>query len=1116
MNDIIKLVEFCNNEGIVFNLENEELSIEAEKGTLNQELLKQIKNNKLKLISFFKKKFCDLSFSQERLWFNDQLNHNASYNIPGAIELNGPVDINILEKTIQKIITRHEILRTNFILIKNEPKQVIHENANFSLYIIDLSNTQYQNVRKKVFLSIEKESKYIFNLESDNLFRVVLYKLSEQQFILYFNMHHIISDGWSFAVLTHEISIFYESLINNKPNPLPNLPIQYSDYAKWQKEEAKGEAIKAQTKFWEEKLANTSILEFPTDKIRPKHTSFNGKTISFIIDNEITQQLNELSNSMNASLFMTLLSAFNVLLYKYSGEQDICVGTPIANRTREELEKLIGFFVNTITIRSNIDPVRSFNELIYQVKETTLQAYENQDTPFEKVVEAVDPKRNTSQSPLFQVMLVLQNNPVIDLKFSGISVSILELKSSVSKFDITLHIKESNVGLDCAFEYNTDIFESATIKRLITHFNILLASITKNPDVPLKDLSILNNCEIEQLLFTWNKTSMDFNFSKTIDQLFIEQAERTPNKTALEFNDKSITYLELNLNSNIIANYLLNKFDNGENKIIGVILKRSEKLLYAILGIIKAGFAYLPIDPEYPKQRINTILEDAKPVAIINETSENQYININDILGNKNSSFPNRKHNSESTLYIIYTSGSTGKPKGTIIQHYNFINYISWASNYYLKDNITGNFSLFTSISFDLTATCIFLPLLNGKTLEIFDQNQPIENILLNTFKSNSIDCVKLTPSHISLLGNLNIETSKIKLIIAGGEELLNDHIHILKKLNRNITVINEYGPTEVTVGCIAHNIQTTEEPIMIGRPIANTHVYIARDLELLPPGIPGEILVGGKSVTKGYLHRPNLTNKKFISNPFTKNKNDLLYKTGDLAKYLPDGTIQYLGRIDNQVKLRGYRIELGEIEAAINKYENISTSVVSLIHTKSNNKILIGYFVKESLDCNVNSQELIKHLRSELPDFMVPTTIIELKEIPLTINGKVNKKALPKPDGKIDTNTEYKAPETNTEKRLVEIWEQILGVDKIGIHDNFFELGGHSLLATSVHSHIKAEFSAELPLKVFFEEATISYLAQQIDSGNYIKEMADIKKAKANEEEFQLNAMSDYEEIEF
>ena len=1025
-----------------------------------------------------------LSFAQERLWFIDQYDHNASYNMPGAIRLFGALNIEVLEKTLLAIVSRHEVLRTNFVTINNGAKQVIHESATSRLEIVNLSHLSKEAADSQILGSIHKESQKPFDLANDSLIRFILYTISEEESVLFMNQHHIVSDGWSFSILINEITQIYEAYSNGKPSPLTDLPIQYADYAIWQRAYLEGERLQKQADYWKDKLEGVAILELPTDKPRPKEQTFNGNRLPIHLNKALTEKLQQLSRENDATLFMTLLSVFKILLQRYTGQSDICVGSPIANRTRAEIEPLIGFFVNTLALRSDVATDLPFNKFLKNVRSTTLEAYESQDIPFEKVVDIVEPERNLSYSPLFQAMMVLQNNPEGELKFSGLNIEPVVIESVVSKFDITLDFIETGAGLYGNIEYNTDLFDRATIERMANHFIVLVEQVTENPGRQIKDLEVLTPEEKHQLLVEWNDTDVDYPRGKCIHQLFEDQVAKTPANIAVVFEEEELTYGQLNEKANQLGHYLQERGVKPET-LVGICVDRSLEMIIGLLGILKAGGAYVPIDPAYPEDRISYMLEDAgcgivltqEHIGLVQAGTEVIYLDSDwDNIGKRPTENVRSGVKSDNLAYVIYTSGSTGKPKGVMLEHKNTNSLLEWARKIYSIQELAGTFAS-TSITFDLSVFELYLPLSIGGSI-ILGQNILSFNESINKQKITLINTI---PSAIRQLLDQKAISTTVKTINLAGEYLRRELVDELYGELQNVKVYDLYGPSEDTT-YTTFSLRTIGGRATIGKPIDNTKVYILdNNLNLTPIGIAGELCISGDGLARGYLNQPELTAEQFIKNPFSEDRTSRLYKTGDLARYLPDGNIEFLGRIDDQVKIRGFRIELGEIESVLNTQEGVNTSVVLAKEVSDGNKQLVAYIVPSrdtENDASLNIKELREELSKTLPDYMVPSLFVRLDAMPLTSNGKVDKKALPEPEGNLETTNDYVAPVKENEKKLAGIWQELLGVERVGIYDNFFELGGDSIISIQVVSRANQQGLIISPKDVF-KYQTVSTLAK-------------------------------------
>ena len=1048
-----------------------------------------------------------LSYAQERLWFLDQLEpDSASYNIHGAIRISGKLSVNILEQSFTHIIERHENLRTVFKTENGKPVQIIREAEYFHIPVTDLSNeTDKENKAKQMALS---EATTPFNLSKGPLLRAKLINLSENEHILIINMHHIISDGWSIGILIRELGQVMNSLIKGKQKELQPLSVQYADFSVWQKQWMEAGELERQLSYWKEQLQEApDLLHLPADYTRPPVQTYNGSTINFSIPENLTTKINNISRKHGCTTFMTLLSAFNVILHKLTGENDICVGSPIANRNRKEIEGLIGFFVNTLVLRTKIEEKKSFADLLNQVKQTTLLSYDHQDTPFEKLVEAIYPERDMSYSPLFQVMMVLQNTPDEAINLGDVKIAPFEIESKTSKFDLTLNIEESENILKGNLEYNTDLFKHDTISRLIKYYLKVLETITQNNEIKISDIELIDDEEKYKLLLEWNDTKADYPKDKCIHQLFEEQVSKTPDNIAVVFEDKQLTYRELNEKSNQLAHTLRNKGVKPDS-IVAIIAEKSIEMIVGILGVLKASAAYVPIDPEYPENRIAFILKDSEAKLLLTQKyiGENiQYdiekINLDDEkIYEEKSDNPENINQSRDLMYVMYTSGSTGSPKGVMVEHINAVRLIKNTNfiNIHESDRIlqTGN------IVFDATTFEFWGSLLNGAGLCLIKNKDILEpQILGEMIKKHQITILWLTSPLFNQISEENDSIfSGLKYLLVGGDTLSPPHINKVRSKHKGIKILNGYGPTENTTFSTIHEIDKEyEKKIPLGKPINNSTIYILdKRGNLQPIGVYGELCVGGDGVARGYLNRPELTAEKFVYNPFENtiplspplikvdggiekfNNRNRLYRTGDLGRWLPDGNIEFLGRIDTQVKIRGFRIECGEIESTLLKHPEIKKSAVLPLGAE-NNKYLVGYYVSEK---ELNNDELRAHLSSSLPDYMIPSFFIRLDSIPLTPNGKVDRKALPKPDKTIGSS-EYVPPTNETEEKLVKIWSEILKIEKVGINDNFFELGGHSLLATQVISRIRETFKTEIPVRALFESPTIEKLGKLLSESS-------------------------------
>ncbi len=1040
--------------------------------------------------------YYDVSNAQRRLWVLDQFEQKSiAYNMPAAFILEGKFNTDTFRQAFTFMIGRHESLRTVFVTEDGEPKQQVLKNPDFDIEIIDLRNCSDKEKEARVLA--EKDLHNPFNLEVGPLVRFTLIKLVDEKNLLLFNMHHIISDGWSMGIFINEFLISYNSFKDGNTPELAPLRIHYKDYSVWQNRLLKSREMDQQRDYWLEKLAGElPVLDLPADNIRPVIQTFNGNNIGFVLPGETNSGLNDLCLESKASLFMMLQAFVKVLLNRYTGQTDIILGSPIAGRVHEDLENQIGFYVNTLCLRDTIECDLTFKEILASVKKTCTDAFDNQDYPFDSLVEDLDIKRDISRSPLFDVMVVLQNNETTTVEFDGLNLSPYNTDNTISKFDMTFNFSETGEGLFCGIEYNTDIYSVDRIKRMVEHLEILILSVLDNPESRIKDLEIIPADEKNLLLNVFNDSKTDYPSDKTIVDLFEEQVRKTPDNIAVVFEDVELTYKELNEKANIVGHYLRNNYDIKPDEFVGVFLDRSEKMIIAILGILKSGAAYVPIDPEYPKGRIDYMLEDFNPKVVLSEKEGELLLDINIILDKAlNKENLEKITNSENLAYVIYTSGSTGVPKGVLIEHKSVVNLVNSLNNsIYSKYIQKINISLFASFSFDASIKQLFCSILLGHCLHIVTNKAKQDIVqLLDFFEANEINIADGTPVLIDLLNErISDYSNKLRIneFIIGGDAL---YYSSIKKLLSNFEInkpeiTNVYGPTECCVDSTLYNYRkdnNNSEIVSIGKPLSNTKIFIIDNYNnLVPQGISGELCISGAGLARGYLNRAELTAKKFVVNPFLPGER--IYKTGDLARWLPDGNLEFLGRIDNQVKIRGFRIELSEIENALAQHNEIILTVVVAKEDIKGDKQLIAYYVS---DKELELSELRNILRISLPNYMIPSYFIHMETFPLTPNGKIDRKALPKPDGTFNTGVEYVAPRNKIEEKLVEIWQRVLEIEKIGIFDNFFELGGHSLKAIKIISKINKTFDYQFQLRVLFEKSTVADLVELIVSGSISKE---------------------------
>jgi amino acid adenylation domain-containing protein len=1095
------------------------LRCNAPKGAITAELRTELADRKPEIIAYLQQNSPEISpsdpiapierqgdlpvsFAQARQWFFDRLEGaNATYNIPVALQLFGTLKVSALEMAVTEIIRRHEVLRTHFELVNDAPIQVISSNISIDIPVIDLQQLLEPEQSARVKQLAIDESQEHFDLAVAPLVRVKLLQLLATSHVLLITMHHIISDGWSMGVFINELSELYIAFCAGTPSPLPGLTIQYADFACWQKQWLTGDILARQIDYWKQLLIGAPpLLELPTDRPRPSTQTYTGSFVKFILEQELSEQLTSLSQQSGTTLFMTILAAFTILLARYSGQDDIVIGSPIANRHRSEIEPLIGFFVNTLVFRTKVQENPTFLELLELVKQMTLDAQEHQDLPFEKLVEELQPARSLSYSPLFQVMFEMDNTPMNELDLPGLQIVPLELENINAKFDLTLSIQASESGLECGWEYKTDLFDRISIDRLAVNFQTLLESIVANLYQPVAQLPLLNPIEQRQIVESWNQTQNE-DPHQCFPQLFEHQVTLTPAAIAVSYGDRNLTYQELNDRANRWARHLV-ELGVGAETIVGLVADRNLDFLTAILAIFKAGGVYLPLNPAHPVDRIQQVLTQSKTPLILTSSSwtsklepivssldRAQLIDFHQL--NAPDYSPQNlliRSTPDNLAYVIYTSGSTGTPKGAMLEHRGMLNHLH-AKITALNLTPQSIVAQTAAQTFDISIWQFLTPLLVGGKVEIVSTEIAADPAqLLALIASQQISILEIVPSLLRAILHqieLNLTPPQLSLqwLLLTGETLPPQLCRQWLEYYPNIPLMNAYGPTECADDVTHYPIYTPPAPeilnLPIGRPIANTQLYILdNQLQPLPIGVVGELYVGGAGVGRGYLDAPELTQQAFIPNPFHPEISPRLYKTGDRARYLPAGNIEFLGRIDFQVKIRGFRIELGEIEAILSQHPQIQAVTVIDREDKPGNQYLAAYIVS---NLALTPAELRDFLKQQLPDYMVPGAFVFLEQVPLTPNGKIDRKALPIPD--LSANDTFIPPSDALELQLMQIWEEVLQITPIGIRDNFFDLGGHSLLAVSLMARIQHQFDKKLSLATLFQGATIEHLAQTIRS---------------------------------
>jgi amino acid adenylation domain-containing protein len=1043
-----------------------------------------------------------LSFAQQRLWFLNQLEpDSAFYNIPASVRLVGKLDVASLARALNEVVRRHEVLRTSFREKDGLPYQSISFSLKVPLPVIDLQEISKEDLIGRVQRLAEEEAQRPFDLARDSLIRVNLIQLNNEEHVLFLTMHHIIADGWSIGILVRELATLYSAFSLHKPSPLPDLLVQYVDFAAWQRDWLSVEVLETQLAYWKDHLAGIpDILALPTDHPRPPVQTFRGSMYSFSLSQRLSTAIKKLGEAESVTLFMTMLAAFKVLLYRHTGQSDIAVGFPIANRSHKEIEHLIGFFANTLVLRTEIDGNSSFLDLLRLVREGTLEAYAHQDLPFERLVEALQPERSLSHTPLFQVMFVEQETPFEASDLPGLMLSSMQIQSGTAKFDLTMFVEDGKEGITGSLEYNTDLFEASTIARMVDHFQVLLESIVADPTTSLSNLALMTEAERQQVLIDWNRTVDGSLTVQCVHELFEAQVEKTPDSVAAVFEDQHITYDTLNRHANQLARYLRELGVRADTP-VALYLDRSLSMILSVLGILKSGGCYLPLDPNYPHERLTFMLRDALvPVLISCSNLQNdlpEYAgrvvcldSVGSVPQHMTEGNPFPVASSMNAAYVIYTSGSTGAPKGVVMPHRPLVNLVRWQGSSTSIDRPARTVQ-FASLNFDVSCQEMFFTWYSGGTLVLLTEDERRDVEMFIEFLCR-VSAERLFLPFVALQNLAYAANSKPAVlpknlceVITAGEQLqITPYVGQFFAMLDWCTLHNQYGPTEshvVTAFTLAggSNDWTLLPPI--GRPITNARIYILDEsLFPVPIGVTGELYIGGPVLARGYLNRPALTAERFVPDPFAE-PGARLYKSGDLARYLPDGNIEFLGRVDHQVKVRGFRVELGEIESILGRHQAVQAAVATVVDDVHGDRRLVAYVIPKN-GSQLEMDELQHFLRESVPEYMIPSAFTSVEEFPLTPSGKVNRQALPEPTGaEISHREAFVPPRTPLERELASLFSQVLHIESVGIDDNFFDLGGHSLIATQLISRLNAALHVELPLRVIFERPTIAGLAEMV-----------------------------------
>ncbi|MDZ8258880.1 non-ribosomal peptide synthetase [Nostoc sp. ChiQUE01b] len=1154
--NIEKFLAHLQTQSVTIWIDGDQLGCRAPKGVMTAAIQQELKERKTEILAFLKEaqtatqstsfplipverdRDLPLSFAQQRMWFLYQLDKKSPfYNENLQVRIVGKLSVTALEQSINEIIRRHEALRTTFAVREGIPFQAISPSCAIALPVVNLQGFPEASVQQIVTSLVRKP----FDLAIAPLLRATLLRQEAESHLLILTIHHIITDGWSMGIFFKELEILYQAFTQGEPNPLPELTIQYADFALWQRQWLTQEVQQKQLDYWKQQLTGAPpLLELPTNYPRPPVQTFSGATKKFQLTEHLTSQLVSLSQKSGVTLFMTLLAAFAVLLHRYSGVNDVCIGSPFANRNRQEVEPLIGCFVNTLVLRTQIEDNPSFSQFLQQVRSVVWDAHAHQDIPFEQVVEALQPERSLGYNPLFQVVFVLENFSLDTLELPDISLTPEMVERGTSQFDLSLSIwqtqkrkvepvrscrsaSESNwrgaeassapnfvrEGLIGSWEYNSDLFEADTIARMTLHFQTLLETIVRDPNQRVRELPLLTESERHQLLVEWNGTQTNYPQDKCIHQLFEEQVERNPDAVAVVFEDvqtrafASLTYQQLNAQANQLAHYLLSLGVKAD-ALVGICVERSVEMIVGILGILKAGGAYVPLDPEYPTERLSFMLEDTQLSVILTQEKLVEKLGDRfrrgfgdrkacvicldsdcDIISQQTQENPTTSSKADNLAYVMYTSGSTGQPKGVSIVHQSVVRLVKQTN--YVSISVQDVIAQASNHAFDAATFEIWGALLNGARLVGVSKELALSPKDFAAFiRAQSISVLFLTTALFNQIAQeVPSAFNSLRHLLFGGEAV--DPKWVKEVLNNGAPqrLLHVYGPTENTTFTswyLVEEVSQDATTIPIGQPIANTQIYLLdSQLQPVPIGVPGELHIGGAGLARGYFHRPETTAEKFIEIELC-DKVERLYKTGDLVRYLPDGNIEYLGRIDNQVKIRGFRIELGEIEAILSQHGNVQTCCVIVHEDATGDKRLFAYVVPQT-DVISIKDELHQFLADKLPHYMMPSAFVILESLPLTTNGKVDRRALPIPDLSSEIADKYVAPRTPIEEILAQIWAQVLKVEQVGIYDNFFKLGGHSLLATQVISRLPEAFGTSLPLRSLFESPTVAQLSEVISN---------------------------------
>lgn len=1060
-----------------------------------------------------------LSFSQERVLFLQQLyGPSKAYNTQATLRFNGKLDVGALERSLNELVRRHEILRTTFIQKDGQAIQSIHEAEDRKLLVIDLASLDPEAREQRLDQLMYEEMNRTFDLEKLPLIRWTLFRLAPKEHVLLQVEHHFVHDGWSLSVLLRELLQLYRAFSKGLPSPLTELPVQFADFAVWQREFMQGPAAENQLAYWKRKLTDApALLPLLTDFPRPPVPSFRGNSLRLELPAPLARSVREFCRRSDCTLFMAMFAVFAALLHRYTNQEDFCVGTGLANRRWKETEGLLGMIVNTVALRADLSGDPSFEELLRRVREITVDAYANQDLPFDRVIEAIQPARSLSYLPIYQVTFSFHDTPLVEVDLPELNINIKEAISNQSaKFDLNVIVipeggqqyrreqGQEESGMILIWEYNTDLFRAETIARLFTHYQNLLAAVVSDPSRRISEYSVLTDREEHQLLRELNETSRMYQPDRCVHELFAEMAARTPEAVAVADDEQQWSYEELDRRSNQLA-HRLQALGIGLESRVAVLLDRSCEFVRAMLAAMKAGAAYVPLDPQHPSERILYILRDVGVSAVIsvediakNITGANTEIILLDRHRDEYDAEPATPLPIEVTgdnlAYVIYTSGSTGVPKGVAVAHSGLMNLVRWHNETY---NVSSDdrASQVAGQSFDASTWEVWPYLAAGASLHVAPAAVvKTPELLVSWLVENKISISFLpTPLAEAVLAESWPETCALRYLLTGG-----DRLHAVMPKHRPFVLANHYGPTEYSVVATSSIVNGEASP-PIGRPIANSEVYVLdRAMKPVPIGVEGELYLSGAGLARGYWQQPSLTAERFLPNPFSQDKGGRLYRTGDLVRYLPNGELEFRGRIDGQVKVRGYRIELGEIETVLRRHAKVREAVVQLNQRSDEEALLVGYVVFNEENGNGAVTELGSYLREHLPEYMVPSQFVVLPELPLNSSGKIDRSALPDPVDVTTSTPAFVAPRNENEEVVAKIWAEVLGLNRVGVEDNFFTLGGHSLLATRILSRVNNALQVEIPLDSLFRGGTVAHLVETAQQSKSLSPLTPIRRRHA------------------